>query len=643
MLFLSWCSSLVSSRSKENMARLLMSLGVVISITFLLAQFSPAFAETRVALVIGNEAYQDVPRLRNPANDANAVAAALKRSGFDTILAVNLDQRGMEDAAIRFSRAARTADIALFYYSGHALQFNGVNYLAPVDTSLRDESDLRRMTRVDQIVEDLQQAKNLRILVLDSCRDNPFAEQLRRSIGDTRALPMGRGLARFDAPQGMIMVYATQAGRTAADGMGNNSPYTAAFLKHIEKQEEIGSIFREISEDVYETTKHTQLPELSLSIIGRFYLRGKGSEDAGPSTSPAPPSVVDRSKSDFETAMTVDTVAGWEAFLRQYPEGFYADLARDRKARIIQKEIEKNKLAALKPPSAAQLQGRKNDQASSPIAEKLNAYIGCMNRLSERSYQSRSRYFSWAAKSGPTGKERIIYGTYTIYDTSDCKKNVEAANELEPHDAELEVAAMAYVTAVTKLEPLLIEADDYYTQENYKDDKMAKGKALHPRLVAAWDEFAGADQKLKRDVEAIDDRRAWQRLAAIEKSEGRTARYNVQALMIEAKRLLRAESAETPDVALITLALDDYESKVKAAEQFAGNDTMGSTFIDNAKSYLATAKQLMRRIRDKVPYNTGERMILNSGGGGWMIEGSPARLARDYNQLVDSYNSGANH
>jgi|GEM_PF-830676 len=623
-------------RQNESMMRLLTLLGIVASITLLLAQLSPAFAETRVALVIGNEAYQNVPRLRNPANDANAVAAALKRSGFDTIMATNLDQRGMEDAAIRFSRAARTADIALFYYSGHALQFNGVNYLAPVDTNLKDEADLRRMTRVDEIVADLQQAKNLRILVLDSCRDNPFAEQLRRSIGTTRSIPIGNGLAKIDAPQGMIMVYATQAGRTAADGIGNNSPYTEAFLKHIEKQEEIGTIFREISEDVYETTQHTQLPELSLSIIGRFYLRGKGPEDAGPSTRPVP-QVVDKSKSDFESAMAVDTVAGWEAFLKQYPDGLYAALARDRKAKI-----EKNKLAALTPPSAAQLQGRKDNQASSSIAEKLNAYIGCINRLSERSYQSRSRYFSWAAKSGPTGKERIIYGTYTIYDTSDCKKNVEAANDMEPHDAELETAATAYVTAVTKLEPLLKEADDYYEQENYKDDKMAKGKALHPRLVAAWDEFVGADQKLKRDVEAINDRRAWQNLAAIEKSEGRTARYHIQALMIEAKRLLRAEGAETPDVALITLALDDYESKVKAIEQSAGNDAMGSMFIDNAKSFLATAKQLMRRIRDKVPYSTGDKMILNSGGG-WMVEGSPARLTRDYNQLVESYNRGANH
>jgi formylglycine-generating enzyme required for sulfatase activity len=234
----------------------------------------PALAENRVALVIGNGAYQNVKRLPNPPNDANDVATALRRLRFEIILATDLDENGMEDAIIRFARTARTADVALFYYSGHALQFNGINYLAPVDAKLIDEMDLRRMVRIDEILSYLQRAKNLRILILDACRNNPFAEQLSRLIGMTRATPLQQGLAKIDAPQGMIVVYATQAGQTADDGEGRNSPYTTAFLKHIEEQDEIGNIFREVSEEVYETTRHSQLPELSLSLIGRFYLRG---------------------------------------------------------------------------------------------------------------------------------------------------------------------------------------------------------------------------------------------------------------------------------------------------------------------------------------------------------------------------------
>jgi len=282
--------------------------------------------------------------------------------------------------------------------------------------------------------------------------------------------------------------------------------------------------------------------------------------------------------------------------------------------------------------------------AQAPSAnEKINAYVGCINRLSERSFDSRARYFSWVGKDGPTGKERIIYGTYTIYDTADCRKNVEKANALEPRDAELEAAASAYVEAVTKLEPLLKEADDYYSQENYKDDRMAKGKALHPRLVAAWDAFASADQKLRNGVEAINDKRAAERLAEIDRSEGRKALYHVEALMIHAKRVLRVQDTAKPDIAAITQAVNEYESIVKAAEQFSdaeSNAKIGSMFIGNAKSFLTTAKQLMRRIRDKVPYSSGDKMML-SAGSGWMVEGSPPRLLRDYNQLIDSYNRGA--
>ncbi|MEW6451101.1 MAG: YiiG family protein [Pseudomonadota bacterium] len=278
------------------------------------------------------------------------------------------------------------------------------------------------------------------------------------------------------------------------------------------------------------------------------------------------------------------------------------------------------------------------------LTEKLNAYVGCINRLSERSYESRKRYFSWAAQSGPTGRERIIYGTYTIYDTTDCKKNVEKANALEPRDATLEAAASAYADAVGKLEPLLKEADDYYKQEDYKDDKMAKGRALHPRLVAAWDAFAAADKALRNGVEAINDRRAAERLAEVEQNEGRQARYHVQALMIHAKRVLRAATADNPDAGAIAKALANYEEMVKGAEQFtgSGDGKIGSMFIGNAKSFLVTAKQLMRRIRDKVPYSSGDRMMLGSGGGGWMVEGSPPRLLRDYNQMIESYNRGAN-
>ena len=283
-------------------------------------------------------------------------------------------------------------------------------------------------------------------------------------------------------------------------------------------------------------------------------------------------------------------------------------------------------------------------RAQSPsLAPKVNAYVGCINRLSERSYDSRARYFSWVGKEGPTGKERIIYGLYTIYDTSGCEKNVEQAKAVGPRLPELEAAASAYVAAVVALEPLLKEADDYYTQKDYRDDRMAKGRALHPRLVVAWDAFAAADQKLRAGLDVLQDQQAVERLAEIESAEGRKERYHIEALMIQAKRVMRAESANPPDLTRITQALGDYEAMVKATEEYAAankGSKIGSSFVGASKEFLTTAKQLMRRVRDKVPYSSGDKMMLDAGSG-WMVEGSPARLTRDYNQLVDRYNSGA--
>lgn len=341
-----------------------------------LAANTPAHAEKRVALVIGNGAYTNTARLPNPKNDAEDVSAALGRAGFETVVGLDLDKVGMDRAVVRFARAARDADIALFYYSGHAMQFGGVNYLMPVDAKLTDEADLRLMARLDDIVADLQRAKNLRIMVLDSCRDNPLAEELKRSIGRTRDAGIGRGLAKIDSPQGMIVAYATQAGRTADDGTGRNSPYTTAFLKHFEAPEEIGTIFRRISGDVYETTKRRQLPELSLSVIGEFYLRGKPQALALPAP-PNPVPAIDinaEMRRDYELAAQIGTKQAWDMFLENYPKGFHANLARAAREKILASEkAEANANAAKVRAEAAEEAKAANAEAERAKAEAAKA------------------------------------------------------------------------------------------------------------------------------------------------------------------------------------------------------------------------------------------------------------------------------
>lgn len=288
-------------------------------------------------------------------------------------------------------------------------------------------------------------------------------------------------------------------------------------------------------------------------------------------------------------------------------------------------------------------------QSQPSLGNKLQPYIACINRFSERVIDSRDRYASWAPFTGPTGHERNISGTYTISDPGDCAKGVTAANAASPHDAELEAAGTAYTSALTALAPLLKDADDYYTQEGYKDDKMAKGKELHPKLVAAWKDCITAERRLRSVVERLNDQVKEQELEDLAQQEGRKTHYYTLALMIDAKKLERAElTGHDPDLAAIQTALDAYKKATQDLEQFvsANSDDAAhynkSTVSDiefKAKEYLASSEKLMRRIRDKTPYSESEMSLLKDPNSSWMVDASPGRVNDDYNKLVQAYNT----
>lgn len=249
---------------------------------------APVMAERRVALVIGNSDYLDVPVLENPRNDAEDVAAALKRLGFETKISLDADRAAMQAAIDEFSTKVEGADVALFYYAGHAMQHQGVNYLMPVDANLTNAAGLRRMTRLNDIVADVKRAKALRIMVLDACRDNPLTEKLDGPQVAAAGATRSAGLAKISRTMaktatasaepvsrgGDIIVYAAEAGRTAADGVGRNSPFSAAFVKYVETEgQEVVSLMRRITTSVQEETKGEQRPELSLAVPFEFYFK----------------------------------------------------------------------------------------------------------------------------------------------------------------------------------------------------------------------------------------------------------------------------------------------------------------------------------------------------------------------------------
>jgi uncharacterized caspase-like protein len=237
---------------------------------------SAASAERRVALVVGNSQYKNSNLvLFNPRRDAQDVAATLRSLGFEVILTLDASKRDFDVAMTGFARAAIDADAALFYYAGHALQYQGQNYLMPTDADLEDEISVRYQTvSLDDVRAGLDHAAGVKIMILDACRNNPVADGLsRRTTSLARNAEQVRGLARIDKAQGTVVIYATAADQVAADGSGRNSPFTAALLKRMrEAGVEIGTMFRRVAADVIQQTNGRQRPELVISLTDEYYL-----------------------------------------------------------------------------------------------------------------------------------------------------------------------------------------------------------------------------------------------------------------------------------------------------------------------------------------------------------------------------------
>ena len=250
----------------------------LLSAAFAALGVTGAMADRRVALVLGNSKYLDNSlALTNPESDAADIAASLKNLGFDVTVALNANTRDMDMALKRFGELAATADTALFFYAGHALQYQGNNFLMPIDARLEDEIDLRRnMVSDEQIRAALERSTGVRIMILDACRNNPLADRFRRTVlGMTRSTDLTRGLARIDKAQGMVIAYAAAPGDVALDGgtTGRNSPFTTALLKRMQEPAlEISTMFRRVTNDVWDLTRGRQRPEISSSLRNDYYL-----------------------------------------------------------------------------------------------------------------------------------------------------------------------------------------------------------------------------------------------------------------------------------------------------------------------------------------------------------------------------------
>jgi peptidoglycan hydrolase-like protein with peptidoglycan-binding domain len=289
-----------------------------------------AWAMRRVALVVGNSAYQHVPQLPNPARDAQAIADLLRKSGFDEVeLVEDVGNLDFKRAMRRFEDAAIDSDIAVVYFAGHGIEIEGTNYLIPVNAKLASDRDAEdEAITLSRLVRSAEPAKRLRLIILDACRDNPFGVKMkRRKRVATRAI--AAGLAKVEPTSGNTLIaYASKAGSTAEDGAGQHSPFTAALLKNLVVPGlDVRLAFGRVRDEVLKRTHHRQEPFVYGSLGGSTLAL------VPPPLVPKPPSLAE-ARGDYELVERIGGRKAWEVFLAAHSTGLHAKLAREQIARL---------------------------------------------------------------------------------------------------------------------------------------------------------------------------------------------------------------------------------------------------------------------------------------------------------------------
>lgn len=310
-----------------------------------------AFAEKRIALVIGNSDYENTVYLENPRNDAVSLSDILRSLDFEVIERTDLRHKDMQATLLEYSNLLRGADVGLFFYAGHGLQVDGRNYLVPVDAELSSEVDLAfETTELDVVMRILQRQTRTGLVFLDACRNNPLAGNLSGAGGSNRSAAVGSGLARVDSGVGMLITFATQPGNVALDGFGDHSPFTEALLEYIDTPGvDVAQMLRRVRDNVITATNGKQVPWNNSSLTEDFYFSPEVEEepvqvaaaptapqstaqnaDGSAARAPAGQSNVAIELAFWQSIVNSNDPAVFEAYLAQFPDGSFSSLARLR-------------------------------------------------------------------------------------------------------------------------------------------------------------------------------------------------------------------------------------------------------------------------------------------------------------------------
>jgi uncharacterized caspase-like protein len=210
-------------------------LTIILSLICMVFTANAAKADRRVAFVVGNGAYKNVTPLPNPPIDAKAMAGVLRNAGFDVVEGINLTRDKMTERLLEFGKKTQGADVAVFFYAGHGIAVDGVNYLLPIDADIKSEMDVKlgNAINVDVTLDQTMNDSKVKLVFLDACRDNPFAAKIKAGA-TSRSVSVQTGLAEMKSGEGTLIAFATGPGQTALDGQeGTNSPFTRALMANI--------------------------------------------------------------------------------------------------------------------------------------------------------------------------------------------------------------------------------------------------------------------------------------------------------------------------------------------------------------------------------------------------------------------------
>ena len=497
-------------------------LTVLLAMVASLLAFLPTtlLAEQRVALVIGNAQYAHAPRLANPLNDAADIGEALARLGFAVTKLENANQGELRQGLLAFTRAASAAEVAVVFYAGHGIEVDQRNFLVPVDAKLSSDQDVEFETvPLELVMRSVARASGLRLVILDACRDNPFAVSMQRA-GATRSV--GRGLARVEPAGETLVAYAAKENTVASDGEGRNSPYSEALLAHLEEPGlEIGLMFRKVRDAVVAATGGRQVPFVYGSLSSRgVYLTARAEAEPAPSTVTPPAGdtlasdrltaeqlvaqrlTAERELLFWESVKDSSNPADFAAYLEQYPGGMFEALARNRMREMEEPSAQPAPLTKLLAACAVHLQANRLTTGAGGTAfacyqEVLRQDAGNMAAL-EGLAAIAERYRQWA--------EGAVAG-------GDWQRARGYANKLRQVHPE----HPALVVLEARLEAARAEAE----RQRREQETAAQAARQQAEQEARQRAQREAEEKARREVEAqrlAEERRRqqeWERLGLV--------------------------------------------------------------------------------------------------------------------------------